>query len=252
MEPEFMQTNAGQESKGGSSPAFRAAWETLENTGWLGRRSSRVRSLLKPTARLRTFAAGDALYLEDDPSNGVFGLVTGALEIAIPRMDGEECLLHRAEPGFWVGDLALFAGQRRLVTVRAAAPSTVVHLSQEALGACIKHHPELSRDFYELSHENMRTALQLLGNLAIQSAESRIALRLLLHADALGDKGDWIRLSHDDLAQLVAVSPKTVHRTLGRLQELGLIETGYSKIRVANYRELALQFGHALRSPASP
>lgn len=218
----------------------------LARRGWLGGRSPAVRDLLRPFARLREFAAGDVLYRADDLPNGVFGLVDGVLEIAVPGMDGEEGLFHRAEPGFWVGDLALFAGQRRLVTIRAAGRCIVVHLSQEGLGSVIAKNPAVTRDFYELSHENMRLALQLLANLAIQSADSRIALRILMHANALRSRGDWISLSHDALSQLVAVSPRTVRRTLGRLQELGLIETGYARIRVIDHDALAAYADNSL------
>jgi CRP/FNR family cyclic AMP-dependent transcriptional regulator len=82
--------------------------------------------------------------------------------------------------------------------------------------------------------------------LAIQSADSRIALRLLMHDNALGSRGDWIRLSHDALSQLVAVSPKTVCRTLVHLQQLDLIETGYGRIRVIDHAALARYCGHSL------
>jgi CRP-like cAMP-binding protein len=222
------------------------AWSKLAKTGWLGARSPETRKLLRPFARLRGFDAGEVLYRADDLPNGVFGLVEGALEIAVPGMNGEEGLFHRAEPGFWIGDLALFAGQRRLVTIRAAGRCTVVHLPQEALASVTAQHPGVTRDFYELSHENMRTALQLLANLAIQSADSRIALRLLMHDNALGSRGDWIRLSHDALSQLVAVSPKTVCRTLAHLQQLDLIETGYGRIRVIDHDALARYCGHSL------
>lgn len=222
------------------------AWSMLARTGWLAGRSPGVRGLLRPFARLREFDAGEVLYRAGDLPNGVFGLVEGALEIAVPGMNGEEGLFHRAEPGFWVGDLALFAGQRRLVTIRAAGRCTAVHLSQDGLNSVTTQHPGVTRDFYELSHENMRTALQLLANLAIQSADSRIALRLLMHDKALRSPGDWIRLSHDALSQLVAVSPKTVRRTLGSLQKLDLIETGYGRIRVIDHAALARYCGQSL------
>jgi CRP-like cAMP-binding protein len=120
-----------------------------------------------------------------------------------------------------------------------------VYLPQDELATVINRHPELIRDFYELSHENMHTALQLLGNLSIASADNRIATRLLMHADSLGDSGSWIQLSQDKLAQMVAVAPKTVRRSLMRLQDLGLIETGYAKLRVADRKGLAKLCGYS-------
>jgi CRP/FNR family cyclic AMP-dependent transcriptional regulator len=221
------------DSKGDVVPeTLREAWELLEQAGWLARRSSEARKLLFQAARLRTFSAGDVVYAVGDKPNGIFGLVSGTLEADIPRVDGEECLFHRAETGFWVGDLALFSGQRRLMTLRATSLCTLVYLPQDELSSIVARHPDLNRDFYELSHDNMRTVLELLGNLSIPQADNRIALRLLMHADTLKDSAQWIELSQDTLARMVAVSPKTVRRCLLRLQALGLIETGYAKLRI--------------------
>ncbi|MEJ2275938.1 MAG: Crp/Fnr family transcriptional regulator [Woeseiaceae bacterium] len=215
------------------------AWALLERKGWLARRSPQVRQLLYGAAQLQQFTAGDVLYMAGDEPNGVYGLVSGAMQAAIPRADGQESLFHRAETGFWVGDLALFAGQRRLVTLRAASRCTAIYMPQNKLSQILARNPELSRDFYELTHDNMRVVLQLLGNLSIANADSRIAQRLLIQSDLLGDSEKWIELSQEVLAEMVAVSPKTIRRSLLRLQDLGLVETGYAKLRISDREGLA-------------
>ena len=192
-----------------------------------------------------SFDTDDVLYFAGDKPNGVFGLVSGSLQIAVPRADGQECLFYRAETGFWVGDLALFSGQSRLVTARVSRGTRVVRLPQGALAALLERHPELIKDFYDLSFENTRTALQLLGNLTVTGAENRIALRLLMHAETLGNSSDWINLSQDTLALMVAVSEKTVRRSLRELHDRGLIETSYSRLRIIDQEGLASLCGYS-------
>ena len=84
-----------------------AAIEMLCVHGWFAERPPDLRAALAEMARLRDYAAGEALYHYGDAPNGIFGLVRGALDITIPRADGMDITVHRTEPGFWIGDLAL-------------------------------------------------------------------------------------------------------------------------------------------------
>jgi CRP-like cAMP-binding protein len=185
------------------------------------------------------------VFRANDRPAGVFGLFDGMLELAVPRMDGEEFVFHRVEPGFWIGDLALFSGQRRLVTVRAAVKSRLVYLPQNRLATLARDDPSLISAFYQLSYDNMRIALRLLGNLSISRAEKRIALRLLVHADQHEDKTAWIRLSQDALSDLLSLSSQSVRRCLRRLEAEHLIEVGYGRVRVIDRNRLAALYGYA-------
>ena len=220
------------------------AWARLESRGWLAECSAPVRALLAGIARLRSFEAGDSLFFAGDAPDGVYGLVEGELDISIPRLDGEECLAHRAETGFWVGDLALFARQKRLVGVRAATACRVVHLPQDELARLVGQHPCILADFYTLTHANMATALRILGNLAVTGAENRVALRLLMQADSQAGNAEWLHLSQASLAEIVALSEQSVRRSLHSLQDRGLIEAAYSKVRIIDREALARFCGY--------
>ena len=97
-----------------------AALRLLETQGWLSERSKETRAALRGIAKLRNFDKDEVVYLVGDMPNGVFGLVSGSLNISYPRGDGEEYTVHRAGAGFWVGDAALLAKAVRLVSIRAA------------------------------------------------------------------------------------------------------------------------------------
>ena len=221
-----------------SSMSLDRAWRLLASTGWLAELDAGKRERLRTIARIRNCDVDEYLYLPGDAPDGVYGLVEGTLDILIPRLDGEEQLVHRAEHGFWIGDLALFARQRRLVGVRATSPCTTVYLPQDRLKQLIRKEPDLVGDFYVLTHRNLDTLLRLLGVLSVTGAETRLALRLLMHSEATSRDDDWLRLSQDCLAKLVALSPQSIRRALRSLEEQGLVEVGYGKLRIVDREAL--------------
>jgi len=208
------------------------ALELLASQGWFAQRSPETRARLGGIARLRSFAKNDRVYLAGDPPNGVFGLISGSLNISIPRSDGEDYTLHRAGTGFWVGDLALFSQGSRLVSVRAAEPTSMVQLPAQGLRQLAEKDPRLYADFYALTYENFRTAFQIISNLAISSTDKRLADRLLLEVEARGDGDGWISISQTELASLTAVSLPTLKRVMRRFADVGLVNHKYARIQV--------------------
>nr|WP_246184998.1 Crp/Fnr family transcriptional regulator [Paracoccus aestuariivivens] len=206
--------------------------------GWFAQRSERFRDQIAEIARLRTFEAGKPLYLLGDTPNGVFGLVAGALDVSIPRADGNDFTFHRADPGFWVGDLALMSSAKRLVSVHAAASTTVVEIGADELRDLAEREPSVVRDFYALTYENFATTFFLLANVSIASSESRVALRLLMQLEQAPDPEGWIQLSQAKLGELVALSQPTLQRVLKRLHDLNCLDLGYGRIRVTDREKL--------------
>jgi CRP-like cAMP-binding protein len=222
-----------------SAMSLDQAWQLLESSGWLAELDSARRQRLRAIARMRVCEADEYLYLPGDSPDGVYGLVEGTLDVLVPRLDGEEQLVHRAEAGFWIGDLALFARQRRLVGVRARSNCRLVYLPQDQLQLVIREEPGLIGDFYMLTHSNVATALRLIGMLSIPGAEKRVALRVLMQSEAGTGNEGWIRLSQGSLAELVALSQQSVRRALRSLEDRGLVEVGYGKLRIVDRDALA-------------
>ncbi|MFD0981326.1 Crp/Fnr family transcriptional regulator [Tropicimonas aquimaris] len=220
------------------------AAEVLGTRGWLSERSPAFREQMLETGRLMRFVDGQPLYHVDDEPEGMFGLVSGSVRIEIPGGLEEAIFVHQAEPGFWIGDLALFSKQKRLVGVTARGPIHVYFVPTDRLRAMLRSTPDFIEDFYALTHQNMALALRLLANISVGNAAQRIRLRLLHQDEQVADPGNWIRLSQDELAMLAAVSLPTLQRTLRRLADAGLIELGYGRIRILD-RE-------ALRADAAP
>lgn len=221
-----------------STPPLGEVWKMLEERGWLAERSQEVRTRLLGIAEVRVYRPGEPLYIVGEPPRGVYGIARGALDISIPREDGEEIVIHRTQRGFWVGDLALFSSQLRLITATAATEVVAAFLPKTRLARLMDRYPSLIADFYVLSHRNVATTLQLIANLSIPRAEARIALRLLIYDQRLLRNEDWLPMPQEKLAQLTALSLPTVQRTLRRLEEAGVIELGYGRMRIRDREKL--------------
>jgi CRP-like cAMP-binding protein len=207
----------------------------LSSHGWLALQTDEVRSTFFSIARIRSYAAGQTIYAAGEPANGVYGLVDGGLDIVIPVADNPPVLIYRADPGFWVGDLATLAGKDRLVSLRANTPTTMCVLPGRDLVSLLERQPALYRPLYALMHENMRLTFELMGDLLSFSAVERVARRLSLAARGRRDDGDpWIDLPQNTLSIMLGLSSASVHRAIRRLSKLGLIETGYGRIRVVD------------------
>jgi CRP-like cAMP-binding protein len=227
-------TSCSKDKIAANTPTLGDVWKMLEARGWLSERSPEVRDRLLGIAQVRVYQPGENLYSVGEEPQGVYGVARGALDISIPREDGLEIVIHSAQPGFWVGDLALFSSQRRLITATTATEVVAAFLSNNRLSQLLDRYPNLISDFYVLSHRNMATTLRLLANLSIPRAEARVALRLLIHDQKQTRTGDWLPMSQEKLAQLTALSLPTVQRTLRCLDDSGIVELGYGRLRVCD------------------
>lgn len=195
----------------------------LDRLGWLAEQPAGLRDWVAEVGRWRSLAAGQVLYEAGETGTGLYGLAAGSLEITFPLVADEPVSLHRAEPGFWIGDLALLAETERLVSVHAASAARVLAVPGATIRAHLDRHPEHWRCFYALTHRNMAVALGLLGEALALPPAARVARRLLQLADADGA----VSGTQEQLAGLVGVTRTTVRRALKRLVSEGAIETGY-------------------------
>ncbi|MDU9002369.1 Crp/Fnr family transcriptional regulator [Sedimentitalea todarodis] len=223
---------------------LKTADSIFKSHGWLATCPESVRRKVLETGRVRRFAASETLYRLGEISDGVYGIVEGRVVVSIPSDAGTiyDCYIGR--PGFWIGDLALFSKSTRLVSLTAETDVTCWFLPQTRLHDLIRADPDLICLFYALTHRNMATTMRIMANLTIPDNARRLAAWLLFQDDQMPSTGCWIEASQEQIAMQNIVSPPTVRRLLRRLQEKGLIELRYGKVRVANHDRL-LAFSRA-------
>jgi CRP-like cAMP-binding protein len=200
----------------------------LSKTGWLAEQPADFRERMAALGRWRTYAAGESLYDHGDEANAVFGLEDGLLDIAIPISDDEMVNLHRAHPGFWIGDSALLSGSTRTISVTAHADSLVFAIPARALKRHLAEHPEDMTNFYRLNHANVTLTLQTLAEIVALPPRARFARMLLRLASADG----LVQATQTELGGMIGMSRAAFRRAFSSLIDAGIVRTEYGKVRI--------------------
>ncbi|MBA2126525.1 hypothetical protein DLM45_09865 [Hyphomicrobium methylovorum] len=100
----------------------------LDQLGWLAEQPKEFMNWASEIGRWRRYGAGQFVYQAGDPSDGIYGLADGSLEITFPLVAEEPVSVYRAEVGFWIGDAAELASVPRIVSLMAATESRLLHL----------------------------------------------------------------------------------------------------------------------------
>jgi CRP-like cAMP-binding protein len=152
------------------------------------------------------------------------------LEIQVPQTSDEQITIHRAEPGFWIGESAILARTSRSISVLAAVKSRVFFIPASAMRAVLNEQPQFWYSFFELSHVNATRAVATLAEVFSRTPQERLARILLRLADSEGK----VSATQEDLSRLIGMTRSSLRRILGELMDTGAVETGYRSLRVVD------------------
>jgi CRP-like cAMP-binding protein len=207
----------------------------LDQVGWLAQEAEALREWAAKVGHWRVFESGQLIYGYGEPSNGLYGLGSGSLELTFPLVRDEPVLLHLAEVGFWIGDAAELASNPRMVSLSAAARSRVLHLPSRAIQILLAAKPEYWSAFYRLSGINFRTLARQYAEALSLTLRARVCRHLLRLAEA----PTVVEITQDELASLLGVARGTLRRCLTELENLGAIERRYRNLRILDAAILA-------------
>jgi CRP-like cAMP-binding protein len=179
-------------------------------------------------------------------------LLEGELAAFELTADGKRVLMEIVEPGGLDG-LLLMAGLEGHFT-EAKKPSLVVALTRQELEKVVELEPRFARNLLRLVLRRLEKREQQIHSLAHREPSRRLARQLLALGEYVGSRqGDVVvlrpRLSHQMLADMLALRRETVTLSLGALSALGAVQVRRSAIAFNVKRLEAIVEGYA---PAPP
>jgi CRP/FNR family transcriptional regulator, cyclic AMP receptor protein len=195
----------------------------LAGMGWLSEQPGDFQERIARAGRWITLPKGARLFHAGEPATAMFGLGEGLLDIAIPISEDEEVTVHRAPPGFWIGDGALLSSVPRQLSIEAATDCLVFRLPIEAVQRMLEAFPRDWMYFHRLSSLNATLAVRTLAEMIALPPRARFA-RLLLRI-RLPD--NTVRVTQEELGRMAGMSRAAFRRTFGSLIRSGAVETTY-------------------------
>jgi CRP/FNR family cyclic AMP-dependent transcriptional regulator len=199
---------------------------------------------LESRCRVRKFPRATPVYLPADQADSVLLLAEGRVKIGSLTEDGKQTILAFIEPGELFGELSLMGTEEREEYAETVEKSTVILIPGEIMQTLLVENPEVSLGVTKLFGIRRRRIERRLKYLLFRSNRERLVHLLLELAEQYGRATEEgvelkIKLSHQDLANIIGSTRETVTVVLGALQAEGRLKLGRRKIVLSDIARLA-------------
>ncbi len=199
--------------------------------------------------RIRRYPNGADVWEPDDRQDRLYFLQSGQVAVTVSDMEGREVVLRMIKVGEPFGELC-FCGRYKLraTFARAVTASEAVEIDLADFMEFLQRERDVLVAFVFTFCIRLSDSESRLAILAHRGAEERLG-RLLLHLAAMrgGTTGEppgevTLSVSHDELAQMAAMSRPHVTLTMGRLRQRGLVRYERGRALVVNVPALRAHF----------
>jgi len=203
---------------------------------------------LEAQSQVRVFDRKSLVYLPDDESDSVLLLVSGRVRIYHITTEGKEALLAFIDPGELFGELTIIGQGEREEFAETMEKSQIVKIPAAVIRELMAENPNVTLGITKLIGLRRQRFERRLKSLMFQPNRDRLIFLLLelaeryavLHPDGIALR---IRLSHQEMANIIGSTRETVTVVLGELQQEGLLEVKRRQVILKNLERLATSIG---------
>ncbi len=224
-----------------------ASWSDAHSNFLSSLSEEETASLLK-FARRKCLASKDFLFRAGDQSSDVFIVAEGCVRLFQVSSAGKETILWFSFPGEIFGIAELLSGSNREIYADANEATIVYAVNRGDFARFLGKHPEAAMRAIGILSARVRTLGHALVGLATDNVETRIANLLFRFAKVstippCAETGNGelcvnVRLTHQDIANLIGASRQTVTTTLAELKKSGALRYADRHIHIVGPRRL--------------
>ena len=209
--------------------------------------SSEMQEMEKIT-RMEEVKKRQPLYLPGDPSNNVYLLKRGRVKIASTAPNGKEVTFDILEAGEVFGELDVLQDAPRSTSAEALDDALICVIPRKDFDQYLAMHPSVTFKLTKLIGLRLKKIQRRVEDLVFRDVPARLAhlLSELGKTEGVADKQGIrlkVKLTHQEMANLIGCSRETVSTTMGQFRDEGLIQIDGRAIIIVNEKRLSTLHG---------
>ena len=189
------------------------------------------------------------IYLPGDAASTVFLLKAGRVKLSRVNEEGKEITLAILEPGEVFGEMEILEGMPRDTVAEALDDVSICVMNRSDFEQMLKKDPNTSIRLTKLIGMRLKRIESRIEDLVFRDVPARLAHLLLQLSEGIGanDQGEIrlpVKITHQELANLIGSTRETVSATLGDFKRKGLVNS--------NQRRISIRDPHVVFQIANP
>ncbi|MDQ4126625.1 MAG: Crp/Fnr family transcriptional regulator [Actinomycetota bacterium] len=194
----------------------------------------------------RRFGPKDTIFTPGDPDDQLYFLLSGTVRLYKIYGDYKEATTALLKDGGVFGKLNLVEGRWQDVFAEAVTESRVAGIQKTSLERAIKSDPAFALKLFSSLSERLRQSDEVIESLLHREVSTRLATLLMNLGERFGERNGAgviidVRLTHQDLANMIASTREAVSKVMSEFQRDGVVESRNRRIAIVNEEALAEQ-----------
>lgn len=196
-------------------------------------------------ARVRSYAIGEAVFVQGDKADRFFALLHGRLKVTQTTADGQQIVVRHVNPGDVAGIAKALRRPDYPATASAVAESLALEWPSTEWDALVALSPALALNALQTVGQRLDDAHTRIRELSTEEVERRVAhavLRLVNQGGKKTEDGVLIDfpVTRQDIAEMTGTTLFAVSRLMTAWEKQGLVKSARKKIVVTDPHRLVL------------
>lgn len=186
------------------------------------------------------YSKGDFIFREGDPTEYFHIVKEGTVKCIKSTPDGKECTLKMLMPGdLFCCDASAFDGTAHPGSAQPMGNVSILRMNKKAYFDMLRRNPDAAIEVIKFLGNRLKEAQEKTKDLALDRADQRLASLLvdLATRNGIKDPGGirlTVRLTRQDMANMVGITTETAIRIMGRFKREGLVSGTANRLLICN------------------